>query len=391
MFVACDCNEPDLCDRGEKQMSHCENSPCGLAAAGIASRVGVAMVLTCLVGTTGFAADSATSMVELADGVYQFLSPDIDGIAVDGNSIAILNERDVLVFDTNVLPSTAMAVLSDIRKLTAKPVRYAVNSHWHPDHWDGNELYARNFPDLEIIASETTRRLMQNTMKVYVKTLEFEMKGSNKEFADQLRTGKSADGKKLNEADRKEIRSTLQAEQNFLAEYNHRQPVLPTLTFQRKLTLYHGGRVFELLELPGNTAGDTVLYLSKEKILLTGDLLVYPIPYMASSHPNAWIESLEALERLDAQVIVPGHGAAQHDKEYLHLVTDSLKFVVAQVHEALQRGMTLDEAQKFVNLDSLRTKFTHDDPQLNLDFQGNFAPIIRRAYDEATEELELYQ
>jgi cyclase len=391
MFVACDCNEPDLCDRGEKQMSHCENSPCGLAAAGIASRVGVAMVLTCLVGNTGFAADFATSMVELADGVYQFLSPDIDGIAVDGNSIAILNERDVLVFDTNVLPSTAMAVLSDIRKLTAKPVRYAVNSHWHPDHWDGNELYARNFPDLEIIASETTRRLMQNTMKVYVKTLEFEMKGSNKEFADQLRTGKSADGKKLNEADRKEIRSTLQAEQNFLAEYNHRQPVLPTLTFQRKLTLYHGGRVFELLELPGNTAGDTVLYLSKEKILLTGDLLVYPIPYMASSHPNAWIESLEALERLDAQVIVPGHGAAQHDKEYLHLVTDSLKFVVAQVHEALQRGMTLDEAQNFVNLDSLRTKFTHDDPQLNLDFQGNFAPIIRRAYDEATEELELYQ
>jgi cyclase len=372
-------------------MSHCKDSPYALSSAGMASRVAVGMVLACLAGTPGFAADSATSMVELADGVYQFLSPDIDGIAVDGNSIAILNERDVLVFDTNVLPSTAMAVLSDIRKLTAKPVRYAVNSHWHPDHWDGNELYARNFPDLEIIASETTRRLMQNTMKVYVKTLEFEMKGSNKEFADQLRTGKSADGKKLSEADRKEIRSTLQAEQNFLAEYNHRQPVLPSLTFQHKLTLYHGGRVFQLLELPGNTAGDTVLYLPKENILLTGDLLVYPIPYMASSHPNAWIESLEALDRLDAQVIVPGHGAAQHDKEYLHLVTDSLKFVVAQVHEALQRGMTLEEAQKFVNLDSLRAKFTHDDPQLNLDFQGNFAPIIRQAYDEATEELELYQ
>jgi len=207
------------------------------------------MVLACPVGIPAFAADSATSMVELADGVYQFLSPDIDGIAVDGNSIAILNERDVLVFDTNVLPSTAMAVLSDIRKLTAKPVRYAVNSHWHPDHWDGNELYARHFPDLEIIASETTRRLMQNTMKVYVKTLEFEMKGSNKEFADQLRTGKSAAGKKLSEADRKEIRSTLRAEQNFLAEYNHRQPVLPSLTFQRKLTLYHGGRVFQLLDI----------------------------------------------------------------------------------------------------------------------------------------------
>jgi glyoxylase-like metal-dependent hydrolase (beta-lactamase superfamily II) len=183
----------------------------------------------------------------------------------------------------------------------------------------------------------------------------------------------------------------LQAERNFVTEYKNLQPALPTLTFDHKLTLYHGGRVFELLELPGNTAGDTVLYLPAEKVLLTGDLLVYPVPYMASSHPKAWIESLEALDRLDAQLIVPGHGAVQHDKTYLHLVTDSLRYVVAQVHEALQRGMTLSEAQKFVNLDSLRVKFTHDDAQLNDEFQGNFAPIIRQAYDEATEELELYQ
>src|SRR6202012_1415213 len=153
----------------------------------------------------------------------------------------------------------------------------------------------------------------------------------------------------------------------------------PSLTFDHRLTLYHGGRVFELLELPGNTAGDTVLYLPAEKILLTGDLLVYPVPYTASSHPKAWIESLETLDRLDAQLIVPGHGSAQHDKVYLHLVTDSLKYVVAQVHEALQRGMTMAETQKFVNLDSLRIKFTHDDAQLNDEFQGNFLPIIRQA------------
>ena len=91
-------------------MSHCEDSPCALSSAGMASRVAVAMVLTCLVGTTGFAANSATSMVELADGVYQFLSPDIDGIAVDGNSIAILNERDVLVFETPALDAPLQVV-----------------------------------------------------------------------------------------------------------------------------------------------------------------------------------------------------------------------------------------------------------------------------------------
>jgi cyclase len=361
-------------------------------AAGVSAlRFAATLTLLTFGSTAGFATESAGRRVDLASGIHQFLSPDIGGIAVDGNSIAIENERDVLVFDTNVLPSTAMKVLSDIAKLTSKPVRYAVNSHWHPDHWDGNELYARNFPDLEIIASENTRRLMQNTMKVYVKTLEFESKESSKVLGDQLRTGKSADGKKISTTERREIHDTLQAEQNFLTEYKHLQPALPTLTFEHKLTLYHGGRVFELLELPGNTAGDTVLYLPAEKILLTGDLLVYPVPYTASSHPKAWIESLETLGRLDVQLIVPGHGSAQHDKAYLHLVTDSLKYVVAQVHEALQRGMTMAETQKFVNLDSLRVKFTHDDAQLNDEFQGNFVPIIRQAYDEATEELELYQ
>jgi cyclase len=356
-----------------------------------ALRFSALLTLLALGSSFALATETASRRVDLAGGIHQFLSPDIGGIAVDGNSIAIENERDVLVFDTNVLPSTAVRVLGEIAKLTSKPVRYAVNSHWHPDHWDGNELYAKNFPDLEIIASENTRRLMQNTMKVYVKTLEFETKESNKLLGDQLRTGKSADGKKISDAERREIRDSLQADQNFLAEYKHLQPALPTLTFDRKLTLYHGGRVFVLLELPGNTAGDTVLFLPAEKVLLTGDLLVYPVPYMASSHPKAWIESLEALDRLDAQLIVPGHGAAQHDKDYLHLVTDSLKYVVAQVHEALQRGMTLTETQKFVNLDALRVKFTHDDAQLNDEFQGNFLPIVRQAYDEATEELELYQ
>jgi hypothetical protein len=76
---------------------------------------------------------------------------------------------------------------------------------------------------------------------------------------------------------------------------------------------------------------------------------------------------------------------------YLNLVIESLQSVVDQVREALRRGMTLEETKKFVNLNSIRLKFTHDDPDLNASFQGNFVPIIRQVYDEATEELELYQ
>ena len=330
--------------------------------------------------------------IAIADGVFLFISPDQDPLEVDGNSIVVVNEHDVLVFDTNVLPSSARAVLAEIRKITNKPVRYVVNSHWHPDHWDGNEVYAKEFPNVEIIASAETRRLMENTMNVYGKTLQAIIAPANKDMEEQLRTGKGSDGKPLAEKDRHDIEDTFRKEKTFMAEYEEMHPALPTLTYDNKITLYHGGREFRVMHFVGNTAGDSAVYLPKEKILLAGDLLTAPVPFGADSHPRSWIESLKTLERLDVDVIIPGHGEAQRDKKYLQLVRESLESVTDQVHEALRRGMTLEETRKFVKFDTIRPKFTHDDANLNAEFDGNFAtPIVRQVYDEGTEELELYQ
>lgn len=169
-------------------------------------------------------------------------------------------------------------------------------------------------------------------------------------------------------------------------------PVLPTLTFDHQLTLYHGGRELRLIQFVGNTAGDTVLYLPKEKALVTGDLVTAPIPFAADSHPSQWIASLKTLSNLDLEVILPGHGPVQHDKAYLELLIASLQSVVEQVHNALMQGLTLNQTRQFVKLDDIRKKFTGGDAALDAEFDGNFTqPIVRQVYDEATEELELYQ
>ena len=136
-----------------------------------------------------------------------------------------------MVFDTNVLPSSAARVLAEIRKITNQPVRYVVNSHWHPDHWDGNELYAREFPGLEIIATAETRRLMERTMHVYGKTIEKLAGDGAKQMQEMLPTGKNSDGSALSDADRKQITDDLRIQKAFMAEYNAMHPVLPTLTF----------------------------------------------------------------------------------------------------------------------------------------------------------------
>src|SRR5262249_10458698 len=76
----------------------------------------------------------------LADGVYQF-TVGRDAYVRYLNSVAVICDRDVLVFDTDTRPSSARLVLAAIRKITPKPVRFVVNSHWHPDHWSGNDVY----------------------------------------------------------------------------------------------------------------------------------------------------------------------------------------------------------------------------------------------------------
>jgi glyoxylase-like metal-dependent hydrolase (beta-lactamase superfamily II) len=325
---------------------------------------------------------------QVADGVYLFSFPDIDGIAVDGNAIAIINDKDVLVFDANVTASSARAVIAEIRKLTPKPVRNVVNSHWHQDHWTGNEIYAREFPGVEILASAATRRLMDNTFRITRRQLPGYADDARKELELMQRTGKGSDGRPVSDKDRRAIPDDLRAEQAYVAEISQLHPTLPTLTFDNALTLYRGERELRLMHLPGNTAGDTVLYLPKEKVLLTGDLLVAPVPYGHGSHLEQWIAALKQLDALDTVAIVPGHGPLQHDKAYLRQVLRLLEYVVSEVHAAGQKGLSFEETKKAVNLDRLRAEFTHDDPELNADFDGNFGePILKQAWREATEAL----
>jgi cyclase len=346
---------------------------------------------------TSICAASATNVswpgpkvVELAPGIVQFISPDLAG-NVDGNSIAIVTDRDVVLFDATILPATADAVLNELRQLTPKPLRYLVNSHWHPDHSGGNDEIAKAYPEIEIIASQRTRELMQDTASVYVKTLEFEAAQANHEIDRELKSGRTSDGHRLTPKDRAELNSQLALAARFLAEFKATPSRLPTLTFGDTLTLFHGGRELRFFRLPGHTAGDVAVFLPAEKILLTGDLLVYPVPFCADSHPSAWIASLETLSRLDARIIVPGHGQAQPDASFLQLVLDSFRSIRQQVRDALHRGLTLQETQKAIDLAAIRTRFTHDDPDLNEVFDGNFTPIVRQFYDEATEGLEQYQ
>ncbi|HVQ29556.1 MAG TPA: MBL fold metallo-hydrolase, partial [Vicinamibacteria bacterium] len=102
----------------------------------------------------------APKKIAVADGIFVFTTPSYGDVGLDGNSVVIVSTEGVLVFDTNGTPAAAAAVLAEIRRITDRPVRYVVNSHWHWDHWYGTEVYREAFPDVQIISHEKTRTMM---------------------------------------------------------------------------------------------------------------------------------------------------------------------------------------------------------------------------------------
>ena len=335
-----------------------------------------------IVADAGLAqAPVAVQKVQLADGVYQFITAP-DGYVPNGNSVVIVNENDVLVFDTFSRPSTARTVLAEIRKITNKPVRYVVNSHHHPDHWSGNEVYAEAFPDLEIIATEQSRQFMLNIANAWPAVFQKKLRKDQASLDEEISSGKDAQGGALTAEERRQDEDDVRLERDFTTEALGVKRTYPTLTYTDALTLRHGGREFRFISMVGDADGTTVLYLPKEKILLTGDLLSYPIPYF-SLNIGEEAKNLKMLEQFDAEVIIPGHGPAWHDKDFMHLETQLFDAIGSQVAKAEQSGaVTVEEIQKAVDVEYLRTKFTHDDKDLN----GKFERYVKRMIENASRE-----
>ena len=321
----------------------------------------------------------------IADGIYQFTTA-ADGYVEQLNSLVIVGPRDVTVFDTGTRPSDARIVLAEIRKLTDRPVRTVINSHWHPDHWSGNEVYVAAFPDVEIIATEETAGYMRHAAPAWSARFQINLERAEKDLDEAIRSGKQADGTPFTAAQRQKDEADVRLYRDFAAEARTVRRTFPTLTYSGKLTLMRGGRELRLISLVGDSVGTTVLYLPREKVVATGDVVVHPIPYSTPS-PTQRIASLQQLRALDFEVLIPGHGPAMRDRAYVDLQIKLLESVVTQVRAALLKGAaTLDEVQKEVSVGDLRRAFAGDDPELAARLEAHVRFLVPQAIREAREQ-----
>ncbi len=121
------------------------------------------LILFAAAPLAAFGQAGSFEMVKLAEGVYLARRTEPPGLTVNANSVFIINEEDVVVVDATLTPGTAREELAALRKLTDKPVRYVINTHWHDDHIMGNVAYRDAFPGADFIAHEKTREYLPTT------------------------------------------------------------------------------------------------------------------------------------------------------------------------------------------------------------------------------------
>jgi glyoxylase-like metal-dependent hydrolase (beta-lactamase superfamily II) len=179
----------------------------------------------------------------------------------------------------------------------------------------------------------------------------------------QLQENKSVFGGPMDEEERTTYASDIKIAERYMAENPGVEIVLPTITLEDRLTLHRGDRVIDVRYLGrGHTSGDIVVHLPKEGIVIAGDLVIWPVPYVGNpqSHPGEWSATLEKLMALNPTTIVPGHGPVMHDNAYLKLMSRLFASMQQQVEAAVARGETLEQARKNVNLDEFQKLFAGD-------------------------------
>ena len=347
------------------------------------------------------AADSSTALqrkfvneeyelTQVAEGVYSFIAPESDSGVVQSNCTVVIGEEAALMVDTGQFPSLAKRMVADIKKFTSKPVRYVVNTHWHFDHVWGNGVVREAFPGVAIISTEYTRQMIEEEGPKTIKN----QPGVNTQQAQELRKwisdGKLPDGRAISDAAAARLKREADTLEHINLEFPQTVHTPPAVGFQNELTINLGKREVKLMWLGrANTGGDAIAWLPDTKLLLTGDIVVAPVPFAFGSYMNEWPAVLQKMIDMKPALIVPGHGPLMHDTSYFQLLKETMEALTSHVKQAVAQGKDLKETQSEVKLDDFVKRLAAGDKVHESQIRGTFIePAIDRAYQEATGKLK---
>lgn len=278
----------------------------------------------------------------VAPGVYLAVGTGV--VSAESNNVIIVNERDVVVVDGATSPAASWALLRELETITTKPVKYLVVSHFHYDHSYGIQSFP---PGVEIIGTEFTRKMLAEG-----KSLSHPTAAGNRTFAStQVGNLSRALDTVSTPALKRELTARRAVWQRYLASITTVKPVQPNVTITDRMTLTRGDREIVIFHPgPAHTAGDLVVWLPKERILATGDLLQPGLPYMGDGFFPGWAAVLDSLRAMAPAMVLPGHGEPFSDLVVIERLAGYMRELYAQTVELKRQGLGVDEVAKRLDL-----------------------------------------
>jgi len=222
----------------------------------------------------------------------------------------VVTNDGVVMIDTPQEPIDAMRWRETM--LEHGPIRYLINTEPHGDHISGNAY----FPGVEVVAQEGLKARYEQAIPQMLSE-------------ERLQ--------RLKESDPDSV---------WLLHHPDYPPNPPTRTFDKELTLQVGNHTFQCVHLPGHTKPQTAILVPEEGVVFTGDNIFFKCKtFIQEADPWEWLAALRALEQMDVDVIVPGHGETC-DKAYLSTQAQVIESWLGIVEDFAKRGLTEEEALK---------------------------------------------
>jgi len=258
---------------------------------------------------------------KIGENLYAYIS-DNDGSA---NSTFLVTPEGILVVDTGINPHEAQKLVAAIRSISRQPIRYIINTHYHPDHQGGNATLSK---DATVITTPFTRERTQ-----------------------ALLAGPLA---------------------NRRADFRVADETVPST-----LSIFLGGYTVEI-SAPGkgHTLGDAVVYFPEQQAVALGDLFMHgSCPAMDEGSVENWIKTLDAVLAKPLQAAVPGHFALG-TKDDLRFFRDYLADLFAQVKAMKEQGLTLEQVRAGIRMQKYAA--LRQFPQYEATFTDNASSVYRQ-------------
>ncbi len=349
-----------------------------------------AVFATAAVGQ-GTVQEKSFTVERLADGVYALIRKEPASLWFTPNNVFIVGRDGVVVVDSNITSEQTREVLAEIKRITEKPVKYVVNTHWHEDHIIGNRVYRDAFPDVKFVGHRSTLKDLPEIGGANRKSSLQNGRGFVGLLEGKIDKGEDLAGQPITDEERLGYASDVRLVSAYLAESKAFDIIMPTVLVDDRLEIDLGDRKIEVLHLGrAHTGADLVLRLPKENIVIAGDLLVHPVPLVGStSYPLEYAATLERLRAMKAKTIVPGHGPVMRDNNYLDAMIELLSSIKKQTEAAFARGETLEQMRTTIDLEPFRKRFAGDSQHKSLIFKNYVTlPAIAAAFRQLSETKE---